>query len=100
MADENAVTPKKHVGLLECTALYRIYVSSNLTVTGKDGSTVQTATPSNGASGTTPTTGAGQLDVVASGSDQILAYLGMSPDGKNKAVYLARIPQGSKIFQP
>jgi hypothetical protein len=77
-----------------------VFVSSNLTVIGKNGDVVQTATPSGGASGTTATAGAGQLDVVASGSDQILAYIGLTPDGATKAIYLARIPQASKIFQP
>ena len=79
--------------LLDCTSLYRVYVSSKLIVNAKSGG-VTLKDIVNGQPG------AGELTIEASDKEQILLHVGPSPNGKDKAIYLIRVPKESQIMNP
>ena len=44
--------------------------------------------------------GEGELTIEASNKEQILLHVGPSPNGKDKAIYLIRVPKESQIMNP
>jgi hypothetical protein len=77
----------------ESTRMYRVYVSADITVTGKDGDRLKMKLPVKGLPKT------GQIEMKVTPPDLIVAREGFDPEG-NRAIFLVRVPKENQIFKP
>lgn len=77
-------------GLLDCTNSYRVFLSDGLSANLTD-------TPEKEGDDVSFRKGVRELAVDATGADEILAHIGVSPDGKKKAIYLVRVPEDCQM---